>query len=72
MISGETEDPSERIQKALEMCGGNRRDISADTRHRRARHMGFNEPDTVFEVKTHLTELSLFSMPTILLPLSFK
>ena len=25
-----------------------------------------------FEVKTHLTELSLFSMPTILLPLSFK
>lgn len=58
MLSGEAEDPSEeceRYEKRIEEAGGIDLQILGIGRNG---HIGFNEPDTDLEAKTHLTELS--------------
>ena len=58
MLSGEAEDPSEeceRYEERIEEAGGIDLQILGIGRNG---HIGFNEPDTDLEAKTHLTELS--------------
>lgn len=58
MLSGEAEDPSEeckRYEKRIEEAGGIDLQILGIGRNG---HIGFNEPYTDLEAKTHLTELS--------------